>query len=908
MTNLFVKSFEFIYNKNMKRLFLLILSFICLGGAVSTSAFYISSSLNAVETRGGSSPSDILEDNKNLDIYADWRPEMGSYWTDSGNCATSFAGGSGTESDPYLISTPQQLAYLAVLINDSSTNSQYASLYYEQIADLNMSTYTWNAIGEFTAYNDYRAFSGFYNGGGNTISGLRTESGSTSDYSYQGLFGYVRGASSTSRAEIHDVSIVNSDIQGYQNVGGIAGYAYYCDIYSCSNSGDIEATYYVGGIAGNAVTYSEIYNCHNTGTITSTIVSISYAGGIVGYGNTVYNCYNEGNVNGSAQFVGGIVGYNSGSIYNCYNIGEVVGDTYVGGVLGRGMGNVYNCYNTGAVSADSYAAGIAGWNSAQTIRNCSNYGEITGSLSGGIVAYNGFMSGQTGYVYNCVNLGYVNANSSGGLVGFNTPSGYVYNCYWGGDCTLTSGYNTSTGTFTDNARCTTSNAQNQSWYTTSSNWNSTYPWDFTEVWEIDSRYNNGYPSLRYFNMARLNFNSNGGQGVMTSLEVEPNTSVTLPTNTFTRTGYEFAGWALSSTGAVVYADGASITPTASMTLYAVWRAEVYTITLNWQGGSGATWSTIYFRYGGIYVYTDESCSTGIDGSALLNNAERAGFSFVSFTTNADGSGTVMYQDYEYLNLNTIVADDIWYAQWQVNNEAKYDSAGKYWYIENGAIPQTKVTDSTLISALNSATTTGSNYYIAGLILQARVYNGTEYCKWNNNWYEVEPIRWRLTKDSNQTNGYGTTTDINAVLAEIVFVGQYSSAYLGSGAGYSTTAVEEFKKNGIDETYLMDYQNEAYNFGNGTTMYNLYKDYTNMFVASENEINSVSTTTAIEFSDLAKDIIKSYGGTKVYFTRDLGSNYNNIVCFNEVGREVQRFATDYRGVQFTVRFTEYGCVD
>ena len=406
----------------------------------------------------------------------------------------------------------------------------------------------------------------------------------------------------------------------------------------------------------------------------------------------------------------------------------------------------------------------------------------------------------------------------------------------------------------------------------------------------------------------ISYDSNNGQGSMGSTEVNVGASVTLPKCTFTRTGYEFAGWALSSTGAVVYADGASITPTASMTLYAVWRAEVYTITLNWQGGSGATWSTIYFRYGGIYVYTDESCSTGIDGSALLNNAERAGFSFISFTTNADGSGTVMYQDYEYLNLNTIVADDIWYAQWQVNNEAKYDSVGGYWYVENGKIPQTKVTDSTLINALNSATTNGSNYYIAGLTLQARVYNGTEYCQWNGNWYEVEPIKWRLTKDSNQTNGYGTTTDINAVLAEIVFVGQYSSAYLGSGAGYSTTAVEEFKKNGIDETYFVDYQNEAYNFGNGTTMYNLYKDYTNMFVANESEINSVSTTTAIEFSDLAKDIIKSYGGTNVYFTRDLGSNYNNIVCFNEVGREVQRFATDYRGVQFTVRFTEYGCVD
>ena len=425
---------------------------------------------------------------------------------------------------------------------------------------------------------------------------------------------------------------------------------------------------------------------------------------------------------------------------------------------------------------------------------------------------------------------------------------------------------------------------------------------------INPSENDGYPILQMqIKIYNISFNANGGQGSMAILKVEPNDSVTLPSCTFTRTGYEFAGWALSSTGVVMYSDGQTITPTSSMTLYAVWRVEVYTITLDWQGATGNGWEVIYYKYGGYMLFDSEACSTGISGSALLARKTRPGYSFSSFTTNADGSGTVMFQNSEYLNLNTIVADDIWYAQWTPNVVAKYDSEGDYWYVENGKMPQTRVTDSGIISALNSTQASNTSYYIAGDELPVYMYNGTEYCTWNGNWYVVEPIRWRLTKDSNQTNGYGTTTDINAVLAEIVFVGQYTSTYLGSGAGYSTTAVEEFKKNGIDEKYLVDYQNEAYNFGNGTTMYNLYKDYTNMFVASESEINSVSTTTAIEFSDLAKDIIKSYGVTNVYFTRDLGSNYNNITCFNEVGKDTQRFATDFRGVQFTIRFTEYACV-
>ena len=56
MSILFAKLCENIYNNNMKRLFLLILSFMFLGGAVSSSAFYINSSLNIADTqtkRGG---------------------------------------------------------------------------------------------------------------------------------------------------------------------------------------------------------------------------------------------------------------------------------------------------------------------------------------------------------------------------------------------------------------------------------------------------------------------------------------------------------------------------------------------------------------------------------------------------------------------------------------------------------------------------------------------------------------------------------------------------------------------------------------------------------------------------------------------------------------------------------------
>ena len=111
-------------------------------------------------------------ENENLDDVTANAPTNSGYWTDSGNYATSFAGGSGTSTNPYLISTPQQLARLAYLINGSSS-STYRALYYEQTTNLNMSAYWWDAIGYSSSYY----FGGHYNGGGFTIAGLYTEAG-----------------------------------------------------------------------------------------------------------------------------------------------------------------------------------------------------------------------------------------------------------------------------------------------------------------------------------------------------------------------------------------------------------------------------------------------------------------------------------------------------------------------------------------------------------------------------------------------------------------------------------------------------------------------------------------------------------------------------------------------------------
>lgn len=72
----------------------------------------------------------------------------------------------------------------------------------------------------------------------------------------------------------------------------------------------------------------------------------------------------------------------------------------------------------------------------------------------------------------------------------------------------------------------------------------------------------------------VTFNANGGSGSMANQTASSATNLTA--NTFTRSGYTFAGWATSATGTVAYADGASYTFTSSTTLYAVWTPTLAT--------------------------------------------------------------------------------------------------------------------------------------------------------------------------------------------------------------------------------------------------------------------------------------------------------------------------------------------
>lgn len=86
----------------------------------------------------------------------------------------------------------------------------------------------------------------------------------------------------------------------------------------------------------------------------------------------------------------------------------------------------------------------------------------------------------------------------------------------------------------------------------------------------------------------VTYNANGGSGAPASQTKWKDQTLTLSNTKPTRTGYSFLGWSTSSTATTAtYAAGGSYTANAAATLYAVWKANTYTVKYNANGGTGA---------------------------------------------------------------------------------------------------------------------------------------------------------------------------------------------------------------------------------------------------------------------------------------------------------------------------------
>lgn len=147
----------------------------------------------------------------------------------------------------------------------------------------------------------------------------------------------------------------------------------------------------------------------------------------------------------------------------------------------------------------------------------------------------------------------------------------------------------------------------------------------------------------------LSFNANGGEGEMNDSIVRSGESIVLPQNTFTRRGYDFAGWSTTANGEPVYIDKATyemgISP--ENTLYAVWNIITYTLTYDLDKGSVAN--------------ANKTNYTVQTNSFTLNNPERPGYEFLGWTgTGLDSvTKTVSVE-------NGSVGNRTYTANWQAN--------------------------------------------------------------------------------------------------------------------------------------------------------------------------------------------------------------------------------------------------
>lgn len=271
-----------------------------------------------------------------------------------------LSGGSGTQDDPWLISTAADLKALADYINsgnaadcdaDCNTYGNFHGYYFKQTADIDLQGAAWNPIG----YSDNAGacFSGHYDGDNHVICNAISSGLTDNGYTFAGIFGFVWNGS-VSNLHIENVTFSAAGDGNYAFAGGLVGAVYASEITNCS-------------VSNSKISSNTSYNNNNC------------AGGLVGYsiGSTFSKCAANNNIVTSTSYSGGFVGeqdddyegVDASKFVDCYVAGSTVnvsapssnGFSMAGGFCGEVTNDVLdltNCfvYDTAiSVTADNNA-------------------------------------------------------------------------------------------------------------------------------------------------------------------------------------------------------------------------------------------------------------------------------------------------------------------------------------------------------------------------------------------------------------------------------------------------------------------------------------------------------------------------------------------------------------------------
>ena len=264
-----------------------------------------------------------------------------------------------SNTNTYTVYNADGLMNVAELVNGGKTDINITL-----DKNIDLTGKDWTPIGTSNPY------SGTFDGGGHTITGLTF----TTNDQEAGLFGWLGKAGTVKNVVMEGVQITSNQIYA-GSIGGVVGYSW-GTIENCSVSGSVSGTVYVGGVVGAQIGGS-ITGCSSSATVKGTVD----VGGVAGQTNssaTLTACYATGNVtieiNPAKNIAGGsLVGMNAGSsLLACYATGNVTstgsstGKVHIGGFLGNNYTTVtagywknnheqgigYNRESTGATKVD----------------------------------------------------------------------------------------------------------------------------------------------------------------------------------------------------------------------------------------------------------------------------------------------------------------------------------------------------------------------------------------------------------------------------------------------------------------------------------------------------------------------------------------------------------------------------
>ena len=331
-------------------------------------------------------------------IVSDLRAADATYW-DLADAAAEYAGGTGTEEDPYLIETPEQLMKLCVDAtgeepeNSSILSSVFLDTYFKQIADIDLSAAYSNAI----TIGVHSYFAGNYDGGGHKIKGykVRLENAPLEESNnYSGGLFLNAGWGTLKNIVMEDVELVVNQPQ-ISNImfvySFLAGNTTGSKIENCQvsgtadfNAGGTSVSVFVGGIVSNA-NDTQIRNCRTEGSIdlnvrtegdVMTLPCLIFGAGIaceINGDSEISNCINNMDVTctGEGTSESGLWIEAAGMAAFCWNLhllnsanlGDIQANgsdpaadelrVLASGMIGRvgGVATVDNCWNASQVAS-----------------------------------------------------------------------------------------------------------------------------------------------------------------------------------------------------------------------------------------------------------------------------------------------------------------------------------------------------------------------------------------------------------------------------------------------------------------------------------------------------------------------------------------------------------------------------